>query len=95
MDFKCQWVGPSGTTSLLSPLFNSWVGILTTSTPGALSSTFTASGGAPGPLGLAIRSVIFVGGTGGTVTLQWAQNALQVADLTMMRGSSLLCYRVV
>jgi hypothetical protein len=38
--------------------------------------------------------IITVGGTAGNVTLQWAQNAAEVSDTKILKGSSIVAWRL-
>jgi hypothetical protein len=47
----------------------------------------SVGGSANTPQGLHLTAIIVVAGTGGAVTLQWAQNSLTVADTKVLANS--------
>lgn len=97
-DFKCAWTAPpAGTTVYWGPIagggnLGGWNPQSAATTPILLSTSATGTfsfGTFNGISGLYLGLMVFVGGTAGTITLQWAQNTASAVNTLLKAGSFL------
>lgn len=100
-DFKVGWSLPSGTFNMsghgpdVAMAATSSVGSAEfVGLVGAVTSTPAYGLDSDGNTGIKLWALIEVGGTGGTVTLQWAQNTATAVTTTLEAGSWLRAERV-
>jgi hypothetical protein len=84
-DFKFGWSFPTGTVVgfLDLPSSGNAVGV----TPGDAFGATVSDGGRVGTTVISLNGTIFVGGTAGTVQLQFAQNSISANTTIASKGS--------
>jgi len=96
-DFKLAWSIPAGVTGYHGPIsagsnIGGWNAVNAATTPGALATALTGTftyGTLAGLSGIYHGALFFVGGTAGTITLQWAQGTAFVGNTLLKLGSFL------
>lgn len=96
-DIKIAWSVPAGVTGYHGPIsaasnIGGWVAVNAGTTAAALATSLAGSfpyGTFAGIGGIYHGAQFFVGSSAGTISLQWAQNTADVANLTLLKGSFL------
>lgn len=102
MDVKFQWTFPAGTTMLWggegigSDAGTGWGSRAVGQSVVALATESANQnfGTLAGTTGVALDGMVRVGGTPGTIQLQWAQATAEAADLILLQDSIVLAYRI-
>lgn len=96
-DIKIAWSVPAGVTGYHGPIsagsnIGGWNAVNAATSPGALATALTGTfsyGTIAGISGIYHGALFVIGGTAGTINLQWAQNTAFAGDTKLLNGSFL------